>query len=731
MKQLLTVIGTILVVALIGFGVYRVLANRPAEAPTTTGQPVEAVSNVSHFVEDDFTDPRSGWPTLDLDNGRYGYHPPDFYHLEVTHNNDSLTVYRDLDLSDFTAETQVLVDHTDTERGDFRYGLALRRTGDDFYAFTVAPRSGKWQILKHAAAGIDILAEGAASLQGMVAADDLRVDASGSNFIFSINGQPVAQVNDAAYPSGDVGFYAETFDETLAHIHYDVLDIRQVSIDASAAELAAAETDSLPPSAGMVKIEGGAYKVGLDTSGEEYIPPQQFELDTFWIDEHEVTNAQYAVFVTETGATPPESWTDGDAPPEQDNHPVEGVTWDEAATFCQWAKKRLPTEAEWEVAARGAVGWLYPWGDELNAVSLPRGGTYPVGSVAENRSPFGVYDMAGNVWEWVGEPYEPTQAGDRVLHGGGHGFMKDMAYRLQGDPAIPTMYAAAGVRCAADQTNLTIAANVIFQDDFSDPRSGWATQDLDNGRYGYHPPDFYHVEVAQPQDKLIIFHGLDLNDYTVETNVLIDHTTDETGGFRYGLALGESEANYYAFTIDPRSQSWQILKSAGDTLEAVAEGPAEDLRGSIALDTLRIDVIGTDFSFSINGQVVSQISDSSYSARDVGFFVETKDEELAHIHYDDLQVREAEAPPEPDQTLLADDFTDPRSGWPTEDLDNARFGYHPPDFYHLEVSDANDTVAAFDGVDLDNYTGTPSRLAFISVRRALRPSSWNSSSEIT
>jgi serine/threonine protein kinase/formylglycine-generating enzyme required for sulfatase activity len=206
----------------------------------------------------------------------------------------------------------------------------------------------------------------------------------------------------------------------------------------------------LPVTGAMVKVDAGTYRVGRDAAGGSYAPAQAIEIGQFWIDQYEVTNAQYAAFLAAASATPPAGWVGGNTPAGQNDYPVEGVTWDQAAAFCQWAGKRLPGEAEWEVAARGPKGSLYPWGDDERAVTLPDGKTYAVGQMAANRSAFGAFDMAGNVWEWVGTTYAPVPEGHKVLHGGGYGLLKDMAYRLHGEPNVRTMFAMAGIRCAAD-----------------------------------------------------------------------------------------------------------------------------------------------------------------------------------------------------------------------------------------------------------------------------------------
>jgi hypothetical protein len=165
----------------------------------------------------------------------FGYHPPDYYHFEIGTPNSHAVISHAPSFSNVTVETEALVDHTDTGSGDFRYGLVLRRAApDQYYAFTVSSRQGSWQVLKRTPAGLETLAEGQVdTLRGFAPVgftpdktDLFRVEAQGPDFLFAINGQEVAEVSDSDYQSGEVGFFVETLDETLAHVHYDSLTIR-------------------------------------------------------------------------------------------------------------------------------------------------------------------------------------------------------------------------------------------------------------------------------------------------------------------------------------------------------------------------------------------------------------------------------------------------------------------------------------------------------------------------
>jgi formylglycine-generating enzyme required for sulfatase activity len=211
------------------------------------------------------------------------------------------------------------------------------------------------------------------------------------------------------------------------------------------------QTTTAPSSReGMGKVEAGLYEIGRAQADNFHIVTQEITLEPFWIDIYEVTNAEYQAYLSETGRQP---LTIG---PGQENHPVKEVTWEDAASFCASVNKRLPTEAEWEVAARGPgpLPPLYPWGEDPAAggqvTALPLNDTYPVGAYPFNQSPFGIYDMAGNVWEWVGEPYAPVPEGHLILRGGRHGLIRDSAYRQEVAPEQELFISYAGIRCAAD-----------------------------------------------------------------------------------------------------------------------------------------------------------------------------------------------------------------------------------------------------------------------------------------
>jgi len=184
----------------------------------------------------------------------------------------------------------------------------------------------------------------------------------------------------------------------------------------------------------MMYIPAGKFLMGSDEGEGDESPVHEVYLDAFWMDEHEVTWGQYQKFLEETGY-------DDSASGESEDHPVIYVDWDDTQAYCEWAGRRLPTEAEWEKAARGGLeGKKYPWGNEDPVCSqgAENGAqfiscddrTVPVMSFFPNG--YGLYDMAGNLWEWVSDYYDsgyyenspvenpqgPASGNIRVLRGG-------------------------------------------------------------------------------------------------------------------------------------------------------------------------------------------------------------------------------------------------------------------------------------------------------------------------
>jgi formylglycine-generating enzyme required for sulfatase activity len=193
----------------------------------------------------------------------------------------------------------------------------------------------------------------------------------------------------------------------------------------------------------MVLIPAGDFLMGSDPSVDKYAqedeqPQHTLYLPDYYLAKTPMTNAQYAAFVQATGHKQSRHWK-GEKPPRgKEDHPVVHVSWHDAVAYCNWLAEvtgrpyRLPSEAEWEKGARGTDGRLWPWGNQWDAKRCNIGGrgTTPVGAYLQGASPYGLLDMAGNVWEWTRSaykdyPYDPEDgredlefAARRVLRGG-------------------------------------------------------------------------------------------------------------------------------------------------------------------------------------------------------------------------------------------------------------------------------------------------------------------------
>ena len=222
----------------------------------------------------------------------------------------------------------------------------------------------------------------------------------------------------------------------------------------------------------MTLIPAGKFQMGNNEGEPDEIPVHEVYLDAFYMDMFEVTNALYRKFVDATGHEPPKYWDDPGY--NASDQPVVGVVWNDAKAYCEWAGKRLPTEAEWEKAARGGlVEKTYPWGDDINrpvagdpesgTTKFPAGGTLPVGSFDPNS--YGLYNMDGNAWEWCSDwygeeyysqspernPKGPDSGDARVMRGGS--WFADMntplpvSYRYSYNPSHTSNLI--GFRCVA------------------------------------------------------------------------------------------------------------------------------------------------------------------------------------------------------------------------------------------------------------------------------------------
>ena len=219
---------------------------------------------------------------------------------------------------------------------------------------------------------------------------------------------------------------------------------------------------------GMAYVSGGDFMMGRDDGkSEAEKPAHKVSVNPFFMDIYEVTNAQYAEFIKATNYKPPSEWKNGIYPDGQAKFPVVSVNWDNANAYAKWANKRLPTEEEWEFAARGTGNFLYPWGNDwksgnANADGASKG-LVEVGKF-KGASPFGIYDMVGNAFEWTSSDFTACPNGKlpdvftgksnlKTIRGGSFEATKDFAtstYRIGWTATGAENYNRTGFRCLKD-----------------------------------------------------------------------------------------------------------------------------------------------------------------------------------------------------------------------------------------------------------------------------------------
>jgi formylglycine-generating enzyme len=222
----------------------------------------------------------------------------------------------------------------------------------------------------------------------------------------------------------------------------------------------------------MVLIPAGEFTMGSDKGDDDEQPIHKVFLDSFYIDKFEVTNGRFAKFVEAIQSEPPWGFADKETPVLRPDQPVRWVNWMDAIGYCLWAGKRLPTEAEWEKAARGPDGRVYPWGNDAptpaHAVFGLKEGSDTVSAIGnrdKGKSPYGVHDLAGNLYEWTTDWYDeefysknpainpkgPSEGTAKVQRGGSYingAYRLRSSFRTKGDPTEhdPNV----GFRCALD-----------------------------------------------------------------------------------------------------------------------------------------------------------------------------------------------------------------------------------------------------------------------------------------
>ncbi len=437
-------------------------------------------------------------------------------------------------------------------------------------------------------------------------------------------------------------------------------------------EVATAESAQPAADEEMVAIPAGTFTLGSDKpepNAAETLTLTK-DLPAFFIDTFEVSNEQFQQFVAEKEAAAPLSWPGGRFPTELAARPVQGVSFDWAQAYCASLGKRLPSEAEWEAAARGNEARVFPWGANAADGKLPDSGTYDRGTLPTNVSALGVFDLTGNAWEWVGESYDKrVDSKLRILRGGQNGYLRKSSVRLPVS-AESNALKIAGFRCAADKVDpdakplsfgevalpekgnepatTTLPAGVLFRDTFEDATSGWVESATDTNRKGYHPNGFFHLETKTENAEVTVESSVALDPsqkVSVAGSVFVDpaNTSVDAGLFIYGLLFRSSlakDGKALIFVVDARSNAWLVCSRDPVTGKWVLI----EKKSRTIPDTVNLEVrmSGPDtYQFLIDGSQVFSQTIGGFTGTGAGMaLVSYAGSKKAHVHFDEFQIRQ-------------------------------------------------------------------------------------------
>ncbi len=371
---------------------------------------------------------------------------------------------------------------------------------------------------------------------------------------------------------------------------------------------------------GMIVIPGARYTVGAASASTDELTARSVVLAQYAIDAAPVSADDYQRFLAaHAEVAAPTSWGARVAPIHLANLAVSGVAYRGAVAYCRAVGKRLPTEFEWEAAARGYGTQRFPWGDAARVLphtDLP---------APFDTGPFGVRAAVTGPAQWVGAPAIPTASGMAIARGGRHaGVASTVSRRAVVAIDDPT---GAGVRCAADRVADTYAA------DLHSPQSGWPTTRDGRVSIGFAPPAGYAVGVYAPGTTAGVPMHLDVADGFVEAHMQLDRTTAR-GSLEYGITFRSGARGSFAFVLAPSTSEWRLLHVSGPHIRVVAHGRPAAFGGSAAPDTLRVVMHGARLDLFVDAQMVTRVTDRTFDRGDVGLWMHTATSRAARVVVD-------------------------------------------------------------------------------------------------